>query len=387
MSEYQRYEFMTVERPLTRAQLDAVNDLSSHIEASATHALIEYSWGDFKHDPIDVLHEFFDGFLYWANWGSPQLAFRFPRGILPTDLIDGYDLEDFITFTRYPDYDILNIQFGEMEAPDEWTEYDLGSLIAIRDELMEGDLRALYIVWLAAQRMMEGYDDDENEEEDEDGEEDYEIDVPPVPPAFGKLTAAQHSLTELLQMPQELLVAAARHSKGVAPSTDVDVTAWIKLLPLDRQYDYLVRLAQNEPGLSRMFVRELRELGQDKSQARLSTGERVTYATLLAESKAVKTQLERERREQERLARERHLQDIHDHQENYWRQVDEAVMRSSGSGYDEALRLLVELRDVADHFKETQKFQARFRDWVQPQLRRPAFVKRLQAHKFRLPEA
>ncbi len=39
MSEYQRYEFMTIDRPLTRVQFDAVNALSSHIEASSTHAL------------------------------------------------------------------------------------------------------------------------------------------------------------------------------------------------------------------------------------------------------------------------------------------------------------------------------------------------------------
>jgi len=45
MSEYQRYEFMTIDRPLTRAQLDEVNNLSSHIEASSTHAIIEYHWG------------------------------------------------------------------------------------------------------------------------------------------------------------------------------------------------------------------------------------------------------------------------------------------------------------------------------------------------------
>src|SRR5436309_7107277 len=215
MSEYQRYEFMTIERPLTGEQLDAVEALSSHIEASSTHALIEYHWGDFKHDPIDVLHKFFDGFLYWANWGSPQLAFRFPHGILPADLIDGYDLDDFVTFTKYRDYDILDIHFGEMEAPDEWTEYELGSLIAIRDELMEGDLRALYIVWLAGQRMIEGYDEEEQEGE----EEDYEISVPPVPPGFSTLTAAHQALAELLQVPQELLIAAARHSKAAEPST------------------------------------------------------------------------------------------------------------------------------------------------------------------------
>src|SRR5713226_8670208 len=219
MSEYQRYEFMTSDRPLTRVQLDAVNALSSHIEASSTHALIEYHWGDFKHDPIDVLHKFFDGFLYWANWGAPELALRFPHGILPVDLIDGYDLDDFVTFTQHPDYDIFDIQFGEMEGPDEWIEYELGSLIAIRDELMEGDLRALYIVWLAAQIMIEGYDEEE--------EEDWEISVPPVPPGFGTLTAAQQALAELFRVPQELLVATARYSSAAVSSTGDDFAAWV----------------------------------------------------------------------------------------------------------------------------------------------------------------
>jgi hypothetical protein len=383
MSEYQRYEFMTIDRPLTQVQLDAVNALSSHIEASSTHALIEYHWGNFKHDPIEVLHKFFDAFLYWANWGAPELAFRFPRGILPVDLIDGYDLDDFVTFTRYPNYDILDIHFGEMEGPDEWIDYELGSLIAMRDEFMEGDLRALYIAWLASQRMGGGYD----EEEEYDEEDDEEISVPPVPPAFGTLMAAQEALAELLQVPQELLIAAAGHSAASVSSTGIDVAAWVKLLPPDRQNDYLLRLARNEPGLSRLLVKELRELSQDKTRAKPPTGERVTYATLLAESKAIRDQLEREQREQEQAARRRHLQEIRDHQDNYWHQVDMAAVRGSGAGYDEAVRVLTELREVADQFKETQQFQERFRAWVRPHLRRPAFVKRLQASKFPVPEA
>lgn len=131
-----------------------------------------------------MLHQYFDGFLYWANWGSPRLALRFPHGILPVNLIDGYDFDDFVTFTKHPDYDILDMHFGEMEAPSRWTEYDLGSLISIRDELMEGDLRALYIAWLATMRMLGSYDE---EEEDED------VIAPPVPPAFATLTKERHS--------------------------------------------------------------------------------------------------------------------------------------------------------------------------------------------------
>jgi hypothetical protein len=379
MSEYQRYEFMTSDRPLTRAQLDAVNDLSSHIEASSTHALIEYHWGDFKHDPIKVLHEFFDGFLYWANWGSPELALRFPHGILPADLIDDYDFDDLVTFTKYKDYDILDIHFGEMEGPDEWIDYELGSLMPIRDELMEGDLRALYIAWLASQDMMYGYEKDQEEE-------DYEIIVPPVPPTFDKLTEAQKALAELLQVSEELLLATSRQSTGTMSSTKKDdFAAWINLLAEDRKNEYLLRLAHNEPGLSHLFVRELRELNRDKDKVRPPTGERVSYATLVSESGAITAQREREKRERERAERLRRLQNIHDHQEQYWLQINQAVEHTVGARYDDAVRDLVDLREAANEFNETRVFQERFSTWVKSYMRRPGLMERLRRHQFVVP--
>src|SRR2546425_3026677 len=42
------------------------------------------------------------------------------------------------------------------------------------------------------------------------------------------------ALAELLQLPEELLVAAAQHSGAAMSSTDDDVAAWVKLLPPDR---------------------------------------------------------------------------------------------------------------------------------------------------------
>ena len=372
MSEYQRYEFMAVDRPLTRAQIEEVDSLSSHIEVSSTHAVVEYNYGDFKHDPISVLRDFFDGFLYWANWGSPRLALRFPHGALPNTLLAGYDFDEFyVNFSNHKDYDILDIHFYEREAPDMWTEYDLGSLISLRDELLEGDLRSLYIVWLATEG---GISDEEETEEQK---------LPPVPANFGNLTGAQKALAELFQVSDELLGAAAQHSTTIpVEAAKNDFAMWVKLLPQERGNDYLVRMAQNEPGLSRLLVKELRELGLGKQQATLTTGEHVSYATLLADSKGVKARLDREKREQKQLARERHLQDIHDHQTDYWRQVDMAAVRGTGTGYDEATKLLVELREAAEHFKESQAFQTRFQTWITAHLRRPAFIKRLQGRGF-----
>ncbi len=391
MSEYQRYEFMAMDRPLTPAQLKAVNDLSSHIEASSTHAVIEYHWGDFKHDPIKVLRQFFDGFLYWANWGSPRLALRFPHGVLPANLIDDYDLDEFVTFTTYPDHDILDIHFGEMEAADEWVEYELGSLMPLRDELMEGDPRVLYIAWLACQSMIGDYDDEEEDEEECDDESagaagddtDYR---PKVPPAFGKLTAAPKALAELLRVPDELLAAVAQHSDNtVALTTNDDFVAWVKLLPPERRDDYLVRLAHNEPGLSRLLIKELRQLGQDKTKSAPAQGEYVSYSTLLAESRAIEARLEREALEEERVAHLRRLQDVFTNRDTYWRQVEQLVVRTTGVGYDEAVALLVELREAGEQFGGAQDFQLRFRTWVRSYLRRPALLKRLQDRQFTLP--
>ena len=359
MSEYQRYEFMTSDRPLTRGELEAVRRLSSHIDVSSSHAQVEYEWGDFKRDPIQVLEQFFDGFLYWANWGAPRLGFRFPRGVLPANLLDGYDLDEFVAFSRKPECDILDIHFGEMEGPDEWVEYDLGSLMPLRDELMDGDLRALYIVWMAALKMTGAYDEEES----------YEVDMPSVPPGFGKLTAAQQALAELLQVPQELLRASGRHSAHTAPSTAAaanDIAELIALLPEARRLEYLSRLARNEPGLSRLFITELRGLRPASADTIYAPGERIPFATLLVESDAIRQQMEREQQEREQRARQQRMQAVYDQQDDFWRQATQAAERSSGYGYDGATKLLVELRAVAEHFGEAEQFQRRFRDWVAP---------------------
>ncbi len=290
MSEYQRYEFMTSDQPLTSAQLSEVRGLSSHIEVSSTHAVIEYHGGDFKYDPLDVLYKYFDGFLYWANWGSLQLALRFPHDVLPANLLDDYHFDkDIVAFTKHRKYDILTINFAEMEPPDGWVDYELEPLMNLRNELMDGDLRPLYILWLAQQELLaDSYDDTEEENT-----------PPPVPPSFNKLTAAQEALADLFYVPSEILAAAALHSRPASSSNHRDdFASWLKKLPPERGQDYLLRLAHNEPGLSRKLVTELRALHTTQSRESTPAGERVSYATLLKESQTI--QAEEERQEQER---------------------------------------------------------------------------------------
>ena len=57
MSEYQYYEFVAVERALTKGQLGEVRKVSSRARLSATGFVNEYEWGDFKGDPVEFLGE------------------------------------------------------------------------------------------------------------------------------------------------------------------------------------------------------------------------------------------------------------------------------------------------------------------------------------------
>ena len=107
MSEYQYYEWQTLDRPLTPEEQAAVSELSSHIEVTSSQAVVTYSWGNFKHDPRQVLARYFDAFLYLANWGSKRLAFRFPKGLLDSKQIEPYLWEYCIDLRPVGDYLIM----------------------------------------------------------------------------------------------------------------------------------------------------------------------------------------------------------------------------------------------------------------------------------------
>jgi hypothetical protein len=79
MSEYQLYEFLALDRPLSAEDLAYVRTLSSRVQPTPSQATFTYAYGDFPGDPLKLLAKHYDMMLYLANWGTKQLAFRFPK--------------------------------------------------------------------------------------------------------------------------------------------------------------------------------------------------------------------------------------------------------------------------------------------------------------------
>jgi hypothetical protein len=82
MSEYQYYEFRMVDRSLTSGELAELRKLSSRAEITATSFANSYSYGDFRGNPDRMMEQYFDAFVYVANWGTRHFMVRLPvRGV------------------------------------------------------------------------------------------------------------------------------------------------------------------------------------------------------------------------------------------------------------------------------------------------------------------
>lgn len=70
MSGYQYYEFRALDRRLTVEQQQRLRALSSRADISATRLTNEYSYGDFRADPGQLLEEYFDAEVLFSGQGN-----------------------------------------------------------------------------------------------------------------------------------------------------------------------------------------------------------------------------------------------------------------------------------------------------------------------------
>jgi hypothetical protein len=82
VSEYQYYEFLAVDRPLSEREMQELRAVSSRAVITPTRFTNHYEWGNFKGDPRAWMERYFDAFLYFANWGTHELMLRLPRRLL-----------------------------------------------------------------------------------------------------------------------------------------------------------------------------------------------------------------------------------------------------------------------------------------------------------------
>lgn len=362
MSEYQYYEFQTVDRPLTKAERDEISLLSSRVQLSSTTAIFTYSYGDFRGGPEKVLAKYFDAMFYIANWGTVQLMFRFPKDLIDVEQMHKYCIEHLITVSEINNFVILDISVNDEEGFG-WIEGEgnLSSLIALRQEILQGDYRLLYLAWLKA--ITCPFDElDEKELE------------PPVPSGLGKLSSSLQAFVDTFELNENLLKVATTASAAKQSTSDTSLKKAIKKLDRSESDAFLFRLAKGESNLSFELHKRLSEMMEVMQNT--SLGGR-TIGQLLASAEQEQEHSAKIEQQAIEALRIKELEIFAHREKAAWEDVDALIKKGTSKSYDEAVQLLLKLRDLADHQNQQATFLTRMKLLHKQYSKRSAFIQRL----------
>jgi hypothetical protein len=362
VSEYQCYEFVTLDRPLTAKQMAELRAISTRAEISPTRFWNEYQWGDLKVDPVKLMERYFDAHLYFANWGTHRLMLRIPKAPVDLKSFKPYFVgrrAARLTGTR--EHVLLDLG-SDTEEPeyDEPSQSSLAALSPLRSELMRGDLRPAYLAWLLAASA---------DDLDDDAEE------PPVPAGLAELSAAQAAMVAFLRIDVDLVAAAASGS-AAATEGGAPFRRWLAALPA-KEKDAWLRRAADDPGLAlggELLHAFRATIKAECPDTRRTVGElRALAETQRAEREKAEAVRAKEAKAAADAARQRHLAKLARDVEGAWSRLEKLVETSD---YDVALKLAIDLRDLALRDAKVPGFARRFESLRKRQLRRRGFFDR-----------
>ncbi|MBV7329483.1 hypothetical protein KFU94_14770 [Chloroflexi bacterium TSY] len=368
MSEYQYYEFRTINRQLTAAERANVNKLSSHGYTTATSFSVDYSWGDFKHQPDDVLERYFDAFFYMANWGTVTLKFRYPVALVDTRAWEPYFIEESMTVDHKTINESVILGFDlNLEEGFDWIEPQgsLDGVLGLYHEILQGDHRALYLAWL---RAIQAGTDYSHEFDDETLE-------PPVPPGLDQLSSALDDFVDLFELDPDLIAAAARGGETQPTTTQIDERAALEALTKEECVDFLHRLLQDEDHLELKLKQHIGLL--QSTDAYNPTGQR-TVGTLLAASVEAEELRRKAAAAAKEAARQAQLRALAARGDSAWQEVEDLIEQKATATYEHAANLLHQLGELASQHGETEIFASRVESIRNRYRRRSALMRELR---------
>lgn len=374
MSEYQYYEFLAIDRPLTAKDMEELRALSTRAQITTVSFINEYHYGDFKGNPDTLMKRYFDAHVYLANWGHCHLSLRVPHDALDVKIAAAYGTENALVIKEAGKHWLIDWSLSESESDRFGGEDDgrgwMSRLTPLRDELLRGDWRGLYIGWLAAVSAGE-LDDDERE--------------PPLPAGMKQPTAAQRALVEFLEIDPDLLVGAvlASAEAEAAPAWE-KAEAWLDMLPPDVVRELFRQLLakqglQAERALNARYAAWLRTQHPTPVESNRRTVAELRQAAEETRQHRHRTEATaRTRAEAERWKlRQSALRKLAKNFDRAWEVADRQAAQGTASGYDEARRSLVDLADAYELCATRAEFEETLQRFMAPHIRRSALVRRL----------
>jgi hypothetical protein len=338
MSEFQYIGFRAAEKPVSDKDLEYMRQQSSRAEITPWSFDNEYHYGDFRGDALTMLRRGYDIHLHYANFGIRKLLIHLPHNLLDTPGSSPYFAEDGPQFLKDKQGQggILSVcPYHEPGDQDElWNVNQiLDRLVPLRAEILEGDLRPLYLAHLA---MIS--DAEHDPEETTEG---------PVPAGLGNLSAAQRALAELFGLSDALIAAAAEGGSGQPVQEDLGEmrARWLQSLPQATKDAWLLEWMADAHSSARSNL--LAEFRKSRPMAAWPTVQRDrTIAELETAAEAIHKKAIRKVAEKAAQQRAKRLADMAADPAATLRETERLVKLRSRDSYSEIATLLKDLREA-----------------------------------------
>lgn len=370
MSEFQYYQFLAVDRPLTDEQVAEVRTSTTRASLTRTTFVNTYQWGGFKGDCDQLMEKFYDAHLYFANWGYRKVVLRWPASQVPLHVAEQYCTTEsaearqhgahvLITLVsdngngEFDDFnDLFDFEpYADTDREDQW----LPSIARARLDVAAGDTRLLYLAWLLGLNNG-GLNEDDVE--------------PPLPAGLAALPDSLTDLVTFLRIDPDLVTAASSPLPRPDPEpTRTMYESWVATLPPKDKDTTLLRLLHDDDphtvlDLRRRFRREHpgtgpREPGRTVAQLRAAVP--ATTAERLTREAREEAKREEAKRQRAHAAQQVRLAAIEDDPEGTWNRITEMIAYQKGRNYPAAVQMLKDLSALADRDGTGETFAERYR--------------------------
>jgi hypothetical protein len=251
-----------------------------------------------------------------------------------------------------------------------WTEGEglIDQLVGVREELMRGDYRALFLGWLA------GFDPDEWQDP-----EDGAVVMPPIPRGLDQLSPALEALIKQFPVDRDALAVAGGLSRASAPDR-IPIAAVLEGLSVSGMRALLARVAEGgESGV----MAELNRMTYPRAQIPAGQAMRcVDFAAKTIETREARQKKEAKeaaaKQEREARLRKQHLASIMQRADTLWSGLDPLMDQKIASAYDQATAQLQELRDAYAQAGDIRAFQQKLAGFRRRYSNRPAMLRRIE---------
>jgi hypothetical protein len=347
MSEYQVIAFRAIDRPVSAENLKFMEEQSSRAEITPWTFDNEYHYGDFRGDESEMLRRGYDLFVHYSSFGTRKTMIRLPQGLPDPQAAEPYFVDDAFQY--------LSDKKGRggtlcvepyLEEPDDlWNVGEIVErLISLREEIVAGDLRPLYLAYLAAIG---------------DGNHGWEQpqDVP-VPAGLGKLTDAQFALAEFYDFSRSFLEVVAEGSPQAPPATDPTraYAFWIEEQDAAIKNAWLVDLMSKvDSSVRAEMLAEFREargavpwptVRIERTMEELHARAEVLQQKADQKAAAKKLAAERKALEAEELRRAKRRGEISKSPERFLGETEQLVAKRGKDSFREAAEILADIRSA-----------------------------------------